>query len=193
MSVLKLYHAGYCVIEKPDIYYGRINADFGQGFYMSDSEEFAKRWIKQRNDSTAYINCYELETDGLEIKTLERGAEWFEYIRANRALRPDSLSGYDVITGTVANDTIFDTLGFTTSGILTPEQALKALMTDPEYSQTVLKSERAVSQLRFVKAEIITYDESKRYAAALAKEEEQFAQAFFETVNVILETKEQDQ
>lgn len=190
MSVLKLYHAGYCVIEKPDIYYGRKNADFGQGFYMSDSEEFAKRWIKQRNDSTAYINCYELETDGLEIKTLERGAEWFEYIRANRALRPDSLSGYDVITGTVANDTIFDTLGFTTSGILTPGQALKALMTGPGYSQTVLKSERAASHLRFIKADIITHEESDRYAAALAREEEQFADIFFETVNRFLQTKE---
>ena len=39
-----LYHTGYQEIRVPDIHHGRINADFGQGFYLTANEEFARRW-----------------------------------------------------------------------------------------------------------------------------------------------------
>ena len=38
-----LYHTGYQEIRVPDIRHGRINADFGQGVYMTADEEFARR------------------------------------------------------------------------------------------------------------------------------------------------------
>ena len=40
---MRLYHTGYEEIREPDIYHGRKNADFGQGFYMTADEEFASR------------------------------------------------------------------------------------------------------------------------------------------------------
>ena len=40
-DILHLFHTGYAEIREPDIHYGRKNADFGQGFYLSDSDEFA--------------------------------------------------------------------------------------------------------------------------------------------------------
>lgn len=43
-----LYHTGYQEIKSPDVFYGRKNADFGQGFYMTPDEEFARRWAKER-------------------------------------------------------------------------------------------------------------------------------------------------
>ena len=38
---MRLYHAGPVIIQEPDIYRGRKNADFGQGFYLTSDEEFA--------------------------------------------------------------------------------------------------------------------------------------------------------
>ncbi|MBQ9562757.1 MAG: DUF3990 domain-containing protein [Lachnospiraceae bacterium] len=46
--MLELFHTGYQIIERPDIHAGRTNADFGQGFYLSDDEEFSKRWARER-------------------------------------------------------------------------------------------------------------------------------------------------
>lgn len=37
-----LYHTGYQEIRVPDIRHGRINADFGQGFYLTANEEFSE-------------------------------------------------------------------------------------------------------------------------------------------------------
>ncbi len=118
MSRIPLFHTGYDRIPQPDIRDGRKNADFGQGFYLSGDKEFSKRWARERKGSSTYLNYYELETDGLNIKTFSRDAEWFGYIYANRSGQPDELAGYDVIVGPIANDTIYDTWGITTSGLL---------------------------------------------------------------------------
>ncbi len=54
MSTLKLFHMGFDIIEKPDLKIGRKNADFGPGFYLSDNEEFSKRWAQEAQDD--YFN-----------------------------------------------------------------------------------------------------------------------------------------
>ena len=48
MERILLYHTGFQRIEKPDIHIGRANADFGQGFYLSDNREFSRRWARTR-------------------------------------------------------------------------------------------------------------------------------------------------
>ena len=58
----------------PDVHYGRKNADFAQGFYTSDSREFAVRWAPQGKGITAYLNRYELDTEGLAVRKLPA---WF--------------------------------------------------------------------------------------------------------------------
>lgn len=40
---MRLYHTGRQEIRRPDVCYGRKNADFGQGFYMTAQEDFAAR------------------------------------------------------------------------------------------------------------------------------------------------------
>ena len=82
-----LYHTGFAEIKTPDIYYGRKNADFGQGFYLTPDLEFSEHWAKERNGFKTFHNVYELDTDGLKIKHLSRNREWFDYICANRHLK----------------------------------------------------------------------------------------------------------
>ena len=48
---MKVYHAGYDEIKVPDIHRGRVNADFGQGFYLSDNREFSSLWVREKKGS----------------------------------------------------------------------------------------------------------------------------------------------
>lgn len=67
METLHLYHTGFQVIEKPDLSAGRKNADFEQGFYLSDNEEFSRRWARHHKGMTTYLNAYELDPAGLRV------------------------------------------------------------------------------------------------------------------------------
>lgn len=174
MSIIRLYHTGFSEIPHPDIYYGKPNADFGQGFYTSSDPEFCRRWARERRDRDCVLNVYELNTDGLMIKELERDAEWFDYIFNNRAGRKDTLSRYDIIIGPIANDTIYDTWGIITSGLLDREIALKLLRLGGEYRQTAIKTDKAVSQLKWLGSEILDSEEIAALKKTVRAEEAEY-------------------
>ena len=158
---MKLYHTGPREIRDPDIYRGRKNADFGQGFYLTPDMDFAMRWA----GADAVVNEYELDESGLEIHRFSRDEDWFSYIFRNRRAR-DSLSA-DVVIGPIANDTIFETFGIISSGFLKPADAMKLLMIGPEYTQVAVKTGKAANQLRWIRSEKIA-----RPDAALRKAEQ---------------------
>ena len=91
---MKLYHTGFTIIDKPDVHYGRANADFGQGFYVTDDYEFACRWAKERRDMIPIVNEYECDFTGLKVHEFERTHEWFNYIFKNRRFKPDDFAKY---------------------------------------------------------------------------------------------------
>lgn len=165
-----LYHTSMMEIPVPDIHRGRVNADFGQGFYLTPDRDFSYRWAWQ----DAMVNRYELDLTGLEVHTLSRSTEWFEYIFRNR--RGKDIIDADVVIGPIANDTIFETFGIISSGFLKPEDALQLLMIGPEYTQVVVKSQKAADQLKWIGAEKITG--VKEYKASLKKEQEEYQKQF---------------
>ena len=171
MPLLTLYHTGFQEIRKPDIHLGRANADFGPGFYLSPDEAFSRRWARSLKGRDTWLNAYRLQTDDLAVKTLKRDEAWFEYIYSNRSGGRDSLAAYDVITGPIANDTLYDTWGITTSGLLKPSDALRILSVGPAYVQTVLKTEKAAARLCFVSARILPEEEISGCRALVRQEE----------------------
>ena len=168
---MRLYHTGSMVIKDPDIYHGRKNADFGQGFYLTPDKDFTYRWAWK----DAIVNIYDLDETGLNIHRFTRNIEWFNYIFHNR--RVEDTIDADVIIGPIANDTIFDTMGIISSGFLAPEGALELLLIGPEYTQVAIKSEKAKAQLHWQEAEQITaIDESLHHQEELAYQK-MFAEA----------------
>ena len=139
-----LYHVSDVVIEKPDLKHGRKNADFGQGFYLSTDIDFSLKWAVK----DMLLNVYEIDLEGLKVKEFRRDINWFEYIYNNRRLN-DTLADYDVIIGPIANDAIYDTWGILTSGFVDKEKSLKCLLAGNEYTQLVIKSEKAKEKLAF--------------------------------------------
>lgn len=162
---MKLYHVSDRIIKAPDIHAGRSNADFGPGFYLSTDEEFSGNWAREKANTDIYVNVYDLDTDGLAVKTLSRNIEWFKIIYNNRLSRGDGLSDCDVAIGPVAADTLFDTLGIATSGLIEDEIALAIISIGHEYTQVAVKSDKALSKLKWADAFTIS-DESLRQARA---------------------------
>lgn len=174
MGKLLLYHTGFHPRPKPDIRAGRKNADFGQGYYLTPDRDFAERWAMARRGETTYINIYELETAGLRLLELTRDETWFDYIFQNRAGAADAMAEYDVILGPIANDTIYDLMGMTTSGFLDRETSLRILGLGPIYLQIVIKTDRAAEQLNWLGARQLTGKEIARYRETVRTEEEAF-------------------
>lgn len=167
-----LYHTGEREIRNPDYHYGRKNADFGLGFYLTPDRDFTYRWAR----GNAIVNEYELDETGLIIHTFTRNSNWFHYIFDNRRAR-DGLTA-DVVMGPIANDTIFDTLGIMSSGYLKPEDALKLLLIGPEYIQVAIKTEKAVKQLHFLRSEKIKRITEDKLKMEQDKYQETFAREF---------------
>ena len=172
-----LYHTGEKEIRNPDIHYGRKNADFGWGFYLTKDRDFTYRWAGQN----AVVNQYEFDETGLSIQKFARGTDWFQYIFYNR--RAKDVLTVDAVIGPIANDTIFDTLGILSSGYLRPEDAVKLLMIGPEYTQIAIKTDKALKQLRFIKSEKI----EGVHAEALKREQDAYMEVFARELNKIIE------
>lgn len=179
--MISLFHTGYNIIEKPDVHYGRKNADFGQGFYTTDDVDFAHRWAREQDGCDIIVNHYELDDSALKVKEFKRDSEWFRYIFSNRRMMPDLYSDYDMIIGPIANDTIYETFGIITSGFLSDEEAMKLLLVGPCSQQIVLKSQKAADNLKFVSSEILTRDMILE-AAAKHQEDSKFYQTEFARV-----------
>lgn len=64
-------------------------------------------------------------------------------------------TAYDVIIGPIAGDTLFDTLGMITSGVLTREQAIELFCLGPAFEQVVIRSEKAAAQLKWISSRIL--------------------------------------
>ena len=167
---MKLYHTGTVAIPAPDIRHGRVNADFGQGFYLTPDADFTYRWARK----DAVVNEYELDMTGLAVHQFERNEAWFDYIYNNRRAR-DTLAA-DVIIGPIANDTIFDTFGIISSGYLKPDDALALLRIGPAYTQVAVKTEKAVAQLKWMGASVVP--EVQVHREALKEELAEYDRAF---------------
>lgn len=177
MSKIRLYHTGYSQIPEPDVHHGRKNADFGQGFYLTKNREFACRWATERKGVDSFLNEYELELEGLSVRRFNRDESWFDYIYGNRAFRPDPYPD-DVILGPIANDTIYDTFGILTSGMIPRDKALQLFLVGPEYEQIVIKTEKAVRQLTWLGAQKLDPEELKSFRQILVSEEKEYQAAF---------------
>ncbi len=179
---MKVFHAGYVEIPSPDIHRGRKNADFGQGFYLSDNHEFASRWVREKAGSDIIVNEYELDVDGLDIKIFDRDNEWFRYVFSNRRSMPDIFSNVDIIIGPIASDTIYDTMGILTSGYLKDEEAVELLCVGPLYRQIVLKSQKATDNLKFISSEILSKETIEKNKKIVSLEADEYLEIFAETM-----------
>ena len=167
--IITPYHGSEQLIEEPTFGKGKLNNDFGLGFYCTESEDLAKEWAVSslRN---GFANRYTLGTEYLNVLNLNSPdftiLNWIAVLvehrlfsiktpvarRAKRYLVENfsvNVNAFDVITGYRADDSYFDYAeSFLNNGI-TVEQLARAMRLGKLGEQIVLKSRFAFSKLHY--------------------------------------------
>lgn len=179
MSKIILLHGTDHIIEEPDINIGNEHNDYGKGFYCTKAEEMAKEWACKQN-TDGFVNRYELNTDDLKILDLTDGQHtvlnWIAILLKYRTFKLSSeiaidardyiiehysvnISDYDVVVGYRADDSYFQYAeSFVSNGL--PLRSLnKALKLGKLGEQTVLVSQKAFDQIKFIDAAPVSKDE----------------------------------
>lgn len=158
-----LYHGSSFIIKEPNLEHSREDVDFGRGFYLTEDIEMAKKWAS--NKKTSQINEYELDISSLKILKLKPNDTWLDYVASNRGyvdIKYDD-DKYDVIIGPTADDKLYNTLDSYFSGLLSKDIAIKVLNIADFSEQVVLKSEKELENLHFVKSIELSKEEKAHY------------------------------
>ena len=154
-----LYHGGAEEITQPDLLHSRKAVDFGAGFYVTPIYDQARRWSEKRKRrmGTAVVSRYEFdESAAANLKALrfESYSEaWLDFIVRCRALEDDS--DWDIVSGGVANDKVFDTLEAFFDGFATKAQTIDRLRMETPSLQFCFRTATALQTLRFSGSERI--------------------------------------
>jgi len=155
-----LYHGSNTAVEEPCLIGQTRGLDFGAGFYLTTNEAQAVRFseivVNRRKGGVSTVSVYEFDM-GIAACTLavcrfeQANSEWLRFVTDNRLTRYEG-AVYDVVIGAVANDTVMPTIQAYLGGFINEEAALITLKTSKLVDQVCLKSEKALSLLRFVKS-----------------------------------------
>lgn len=168
-----LFHGSDHIIENPWPGGGKINNDYGQGFYCSENLELAKEWACT-DKPTAFVNHYAFEPS-IPLKVINLGQppyhvlNWLAILLKNRAFDPKhalaregkeyilkeflpNTLDCDIIYGYRADDSYFGIASSFLSGGLSLQQLQYALHLGLLGEQVFLKSQKAFDALVFVSA-----------------------------------------
>ena len=155
-----LYHGSNVAVEKPLLLDQTRGLDFGAGFYLTTSEEQAVRFseiiIARRKSGAGTVSVYDFNDIGAEanlsIKRFEYADhDWLNFVTENR-LKTYNGKMYDIVIGAVANDIVMPTLQAYLGGFLSKEATLMTLKTSKLVDQYCLKTNNALSLLKFIKS-----------------------------------------
>ena len=187
---MTLYHGSEQLVEEPTFGKGRVNNDFGLGFYCTENEALAKEWAVSslRN---GFVNRYTLDTEYLNILNLNSPdytiLNWIAVLVAHRLFSIKTpvarrakrylidhfgvnVNAYDLITGYRADDSYFDYAeSFLNNGI-SVEQLARAMRLGKLGEQIVIKSQFAFSRLRYEGFNVA--EKEKYYVLRKARDEE---------------------
>lgn len=125
-----IYHASDNVVDAPDVVHSRKNLDFGRGFYATIIKEQAVKYAQKfiLRNRKGIVNVYEYtESEEFTIKHFERyDEEWLDFVAACR-MGEERNKCYDIVSGGIADDRVFNTLDLYFSGQMAKEEALKRL------------------------------------------------------------------
>ena len=157
---MKVYHASKYIIESPDVYHSRDLLDFGKGFYLTSlakqAKKYAQRFLFQGDK--AYINQYVLDENldrEYKVKKFTRYNEkWLDFVSLCRLGK--KTDAFDIVSGGIADDKVFNTIDLYFSGNISKEEALKRLaFIHPNHQICILNQEILDKHLHFLKADEI--------------------------------------
>ncbi len=149
-----LYHGSSIEITKPDLMHSRPNVDFGKGFYTTPLHEQALKWCGKfkRRGENGIVSCYDFnEIAYQKLKVLQFDSyseEWLDFILNCRSGK--DTTDYDIVTGGVANDKVFNTVELYFDHLIDKKEAIERLRYEKPNMQICFRTDRALNDyLRF--------------------------------------------
>ena len=171
--LLTIYHGSKQVVEVPIFGAGREHNDFGLGFYCTESNDLAKEWaVSSLNNG--FSNRYTLDMEYLNILRLNSPdytiLNWIAVLvrhrlftiknpvaaRAKRYLLDYfyvNVNAYDLVIGYRADDSYFSFAQDFIAGAISLNKLSEAMRLGKLGEQTVLKSEKSYTHIKFLGAE----------------------------------------
>ena len=196
-KIITLYHGSEKIIEKPIYGAGKVNNDYGIGFYCTENNELAKEWAVSSMHN-GFSNKYTLDTEFLNVLNLN-GPEytilnWIAVLVehrlfsiktpiANRAKRylidnfGVNVNAFDLIKGYRADDSYFDYAESFLNNAISVEQLANAMRLGKLGEQIVLKSKFAFNNLKFEGFEIA---EKEKYSILRRSRDDEANQRYWE-------------
>lgn len=150
MAKIKVYHGSNCEVKEPSLSYGREDADFGIGFYVTTDVEMAEKWAARRHNPI--INVYEVDLDSLNGLEFGLNKGWLDFVVQNRSGNKRieiDLSDTDYIKGATADDRLFAVVEQYESNLLDVDTAIKAMNAMQIGEQIALVSAESIDNLKF--------------------------------------------
>lgn len=158
-----LFHGSNVEVRVPRLLTPNRALDFGPGFYTTlfrgQAEDFARK-VCLRKGGKAVVNVYAIDEEAafaacdLLRFDVPDGA-WLDFVSANRE-GENRAKGRDLVFGPVANDDVYRTLALYREGELLRDETLRRLKIKTLYNQLVFATEKALSFIRFERAEVVS-------------------------------------
>lgn len=163
----QIYHGTDHVLEVPKYGFGSIDADYGQGFYLTKNRQKADEWATSMGNVTnATTNEYVLDLQGLNILNLDDYGPlaWIAEIAYNRHVKSElaliaaeflcnmykvDTSNADVIVGYRAGGAYMNVINAFLEGSITIDETERLFRMAELGEQYFLKSEKAFKQIVF--------------------------------------------
>lgn len=195
MTRLIIYHGSKNIIEKPYYHGGKLQNDYGYGFYCTESLELAKEWASNNKETNGYANKYSIDLDGLKILDLsnekysilnwmaillkfrtfdlsnEMSIKAKEYLLNNFYI---DVNDYDIVIGYRADDSYFSFAKDFLNNTISVQKLKKAMELGKLGKQVVIISELAFAELKFEgteEVESLEYYEKRKSRDIEAKEQ----------------------
>lgn len=149
MNDIKVFHGSYCEVRKPSLDYGRSDADFGLGFYVTTDLDMAEKWAGRKK--RAIINEYILDMNKLTAYTFLLSEEWLSFVIDNRnGYNIEKMTKqYDLLIGATADDKLYATIEQYESGFISVDTAVEVLNCMKIGQQICIRTELGLEHLKF--------------------------------------------
>jgi hypothetical protein len=158
-----VFHGSDVAIAEPEIRLSARFLDFGIGFYTTTNLGQAQRWASRvariRQTRRQFISRYEVDEEILTqlrvIRFHEPDASWLDFVTANRLGKPVP-ENFDVVSGPVADDSVYATVQLYESGLLSLDETLVRLKVENLADQVLFHTVAALEALIFLAAEEVS-------------------------------------
>lgn len=156
MKDIIIYHGSQKKVINPEIRIAKYTKDFSQGFYCTKIETQTKKWATKKR-TMGFVNIYKyIFNQNLNIKTFEEvNEEWLDFVAH---CRNGGTHRYDIVEGSMADDTIYNYVERYLEGRMTKKEFLALAKFKYPTQQISFHTLSALTCLKYIESKEVNYE-----------------------------------